>query len=112
MPVWVNDLSMDSPESGSVIDLSEKGMYVSTDKPYPANKLVTVQLHMKERTISTDGAVLYNRAGGTGNVMTPGMGLKFTTIAPQDQEFIRKFIRDEITRDLNAALLHTAFTAP
>jgi len=108
IPVSVNNLSMDSPDSLSVVDLSENGMYVPTYTPYPANKLVAVQLHMKERTISTDSAVLYNRPGGSGPVVTPGMGLKFITIAPQDQEFIRKFIRDEITRDLNAELLRTA----
>ena len=112
IPVFVNNQSIVSPESGSAIDLSENGMYVPTEKPYPANNRVTVQLHMKERTISTDGTVLYNSTGGTERVKMAGMGLKFTTIGPQDQEFIRKFIRDEITKDLNAALLRTAIAAP
>lgn len=108
VPVSVNNLTVDGPGSGSAIDLSENGLYVPTSTPYPANKLVSVRLYMQERTISTDGAVLYSRAGGANRIATPGMGLKFTTIAPRDQEFIRKFIHDEITRDLNAALLSAA----
>jgi len=107
MPVSVNNLSLDCNDSECNIDLSANGMYVPTDKPYPSSRVVRVQLHMKDRTISTDGAVLYYRPGGAGRIMTPGMALKFTTIAPQDKEFIRKFIRDEIAKDLNRTLVDT-----
>jgi hypothetical protein len=32
------------------------------------------------------------------------MGLEFIAIEPQDQAFIRKFIRDEVMLDVTAAL--------
>ena len=104
LPVSVNNLAIENAGGGPDIDLSENGMYVPTANPYPANKQVSVQLHMKERTISTNGSIIYSRSGGGTRVVTPGMGLKFTAIAPQDRDFIRKYIHDEITRDLNAAL--------
>lgn len=108
LPVTVDELSMDASGGESVVEISVNGMYVPTNRLYPANKRVTVRLHMKDRAISTDGAVLYNRNENAGRAVTPGMGLKFTTIASQDRECIRKFIRDELTRDLNAELLRTA----
>ncbi len=104
MPISVDNLSLDCGASECSIDLSEQGMRVPIDKPYPTNKRITVQLHMKERTISAEGSVRYCITGTSGHSVSPVMGLKFTSIAPQDKEFIRKFIRDEVVRDINAAL--------
>ena len=104
MPVSVDNLPLDCRAGECGIDLSEDGIRVPLDKPYPRNKRVTVQFHMKDRTISAESSVVYCNTGNSGHSVSPGMGLKFTTIAPQDKEFIRKFIRDEVVRDVNEAL--------
>ena len=104
LPVSINDRSPGCPENECAIDLSEHGIYVQTQKLYPRNIRVTIQIHMKDRTISAEGSVLHSRTGGAGSSLKPGMGLKFTSIAPGDREFIRTFIHDEVTKDLDAAL--------
>jgi hypothetical protein len=73
------------------------------NKPYPGKGRIAVQLRIKERTISAEGAVLYSHTAGTGRHREPGIGLKFTNIAQQDRDFLRKFIREEVTRDINKA---------
>jgi CheY-like chemotaxis protein/Tfp pilus assembly protein PilZ len=104
-PVSVNNEPLDCPEGPCTIDLSEHGMYVPTYKPYPLNRRVTVRFHVKDRTISAEGSVLYSYTS-VGQHREPGIGLKFVNIAPQDQEFIRGFIREEVTRDVKEALSH------
>jgi CheY-like chemotaxis protein len=104
VPVSVDNVSRGSGAREYSIDLSEQGMRVPIDKPYPRNKQVVVQLHMKERTISIEGSVRYYIPAHSGLSDSPVMGLMFSGIAPQDKEFIRNFVRDEVVRDVNEAL--------
>ena len=102
LPVSVNDSELDCVKGECEVDLSEHGMYVPMQKPYHANQRVFMKIGIKDRTISTQGAVLYSlrSSGWTGPRREPGMGLKFVSLAPQDREFIRKFIREELARDI------------
>ncbi len=104
LPVSLNNVRLDCSEGACAVDLSENGIYVPTREPYPNNKRVTVQIGIKNRTISATAAVLHSHSAAEGPQKEPGMGLKFVSIAPQDQDFIRKFIRDEVNRDVQSAL--------
>ncbi len=109
LPVSVNNTALNGPQGGCEVDLSEHGMYVPMHKPYPTNRRIIVKINIKDRTISAEGAVMYNNfagATGAGQRREPGIGLKFVNIAPWDREFIRTFIHDELTRDINAGLAH------
>lgn len=108
LPVSVNNVPLDCSGENCEIDLSEQGMFVPMQKPYPRNRRVTVQISINDRTISAEGAVLYCHTPGEGRNREPGIGLKFVNIAPRDQEFIRTFIRDEVSRDIKAALSREA----
>ncbi len=59
-----------------------------------------------DRTISAEGSVVYSHASGVVPHKEIGIGLKFTSIEAADQEFIGKFIREEVTRDIGAANFH------
>lgn len=100
LSVSVDNAPPDHPEGVCAINLSEQGMYVPMYKPFPRDRRLTVQLHIKDRTISTVSTVVYNYTSRVGSEQEPGVGLKFVTIAPQDREYIRKFIREEIARDV------------
>jgi CheY-like chemotaxis protein/Tfp pilus assembly protein PilZ len=108
LPVTVNNVPLDCSGDTCEIDLSEQGMFVPMQKPYPRNRRVTVKISINDRTISAEGAVIYCHTAGEGRTSEPGIGLKFVNIAPQDQEFIRKFIRDEVNSDIKAALSREA----
>lgn len=95
MPVIVNNVPLDCVEGECASVISEHGMYIRTLKPHPPKSRVAVRIGLKGRTISTDAVVLYSHLFGEGPFGEPGMGLKFDQIAPQDQEYIRLFIRNE-----------------
>ena len=95
MPVTVNNMPLDCVDGECASVISEHGMYIRTLKPHPPNSQLAVQIALKGRTISADAVVLYSHRFGEGPFGEPGMGLKFARIAPQDQEFIRLFIRNE-----------------
>ncbi len=103
LPVSVNNVRLCSTEGECEVDLSEHGMYVPMPKPYPKNRRITVRFHIKDRTISATGAVLHSHTSAEGPSKEPGMGLKFINMAPQDREFIRAFVRAEVTRGIRAA---------
>lgn len=113
LPVSVDNVPLECSEGerSCAIDLSEHGMYVPMFKPYPRNRQLKVQIRIKNYTISAEGSVLYSHASAAGSYREPGMGLKFTAIAPRDREFIRKFIRDEVMRDITAALCRASSDA-
>jgi CheY-like chemotaxis protein len=93
MPVTVNNVPLDCVEGECASVLSEHGMYIRTQKPHPPKSQLAVQIALKGRTISADAVVLYSHRSGEGPFGEPGMGLKFARIAPQDQEYLRLFIR-------------------
>jgi hypothetical protein len=102
--VSLNNVPVACEDGMCEVDLSEHGMYVPIEKPLPRNKRITVQLNIKDHAISTDSAVLYSHMFALGPRRLPGMGLKFINLAPLDQDHIKKFIREEIMRDVKAAL--------
>jgi CheY-like chemotaxis protein len=112
LPVSLDNVQLECPEGedGCTIDLSEHGMHVPMSEPYPRNRRLMVRIRIKDRTISAEGSVMYSHYSRAGFNRKPGMGLKFISIAPQDQEFIRKFVRDEVMLDVTAALIRAEQT--
>jgi len=85
-------------ECGSV--LSEYGMYVRMLRPYARNEQLAIELDVDGRRIPAEATVLYSHRYDDGPFKEPGMGIKFLRMAPEDREFIRDFIHNEITRDI------------
>ncbi len=85
---------------GYITVISEYGMFFRTLDPLPMNTRFPVGLEIKGRAIKLDAVVLYNCSVDDGPFKEPGMGLKFTRIAPADQDHIRQFIREEVTRGI------------
>jgi CheY-like chemotaxis protein len=97
--VRVNEAHLDCGSPCNV-DLSAYGMYVPTSSPFPRNRQITLRLHINDRTLSLKGSVLFSHVARAGSRKHSGMGLKFIDIAPTDQDFIRKYIHEEITRGI------------
>jgi len=86
--------------SDYITALSEQGMYVSTTRPKAAGTPVPITIFLEGSRIKVEGSVLYSFQQGEGPIKTPGMGIKFTRIDPQDEARIKTFIRKEITKGL------------
>ena len=103
LSVSVNDVPLDCEAGGCEIELSEGGMYVPMDNPYARDKRITVRFNIGDRTICVEGSVVYSNASGVVPRKESGMGLKFIHIEAADREFIRKFIREEVMKDIRSS---------
>lgn len=104
VPVTVNDVPVNPVNGACDIDLSERGMFLPMSNPLPRSRRLNVQLQIKNRTISVEGAVLHSHTPGERMFRGPGMGLKFTRISPQDRDLIKLYIREEVNRGIKTAL--------
>jgi CheY-like chemotaxis protein len=100
LPVMVNDQPLNCSEGECASVLSEHGMYIRMLKPFARNTLLPIRITLRGRSVSAYAEVLYSHTFGEGPFGEPGMALKFVQIAPQDQEQLRLFIRDEVTRGI------------
>ncbi len=103
IPVTVNGviLNWGGGECASV--LSEHGMYIRTLAPSPVSTVLALGFTVNGRMIALEAMVLYGHRLGEGPFGEPGMGLKFLRISAEDGEHIRQFIRDAITKGIEAA---------
>jgi len=100
LPVAVNNIPILCGGGECATVLSEHGMYIKTQKPYPKKSSITVQITIHDHVIVAESVVLYSYKTGEGPNKEPGMGLQFTRIAPYDQEVIRQFINQEIHKGI------------
>jgi len=99
-PVKVNDSWHDCFYGAYTVDLSERGIFLRTMNPARVKSQLMLQLALPGRVINTEAEVLYSCKEGEGPFKESGIGLKFTRIELRDQEHIRNFIREEVTRGI------------
>ncbi len=102
LPVSVNKVLLDADKGEYIMNISENGVFVRMFKPPRRNERVSIELNINGRAVNTDTMVLHSHRSGDGPIRDPGMAARFTVIAPEDREVIRKFIHDEVTRGIAA----------
>jgi CheY-like chemotaxis protein len=100
LPVTVNKVVFDGARGECVSNISSQGMYIRTIKHHRQNKKLSLQVTIDSRIINVEATVLYSRRRDSGPLPEPGMAVKFTRIADEDRDFIRQFIRDQVTRGI------------
>ncbi len=101
LPVRVDNVPLHSGENGTCLTtLSEQGMYVWTLKPSPVNARIAMQIELAGRILSVEAVVLRSHRYGEGPHGEPGMAVRFEKIAPEDAEFIRQFVEEEVTKGI------------
>jgi CheY-like chemotaxis protein len=91
-----------APRTEYATAISEGGLYVRTLYPQPRNALTPVQIFINDAVIRAKAVVLYTYNLGEGPFEEPGMGMKFEQISEADRSLIRKFIKEQLTRDILA----------
>lgn len=99
-PVQMNKKLPVSFENACALDLSEHGMFLQTTEPAAANSRVSLQIDLNGHIIPIETMVVYSYRKPGGPYLQTGMGLEFVQIKLADQEFIRRFIRQEVTKGL------------
>ena len=95
-----NEAAADGSPIDCLTALSENGMYVSTLNPRMAGTEMPFSIFLQKYVIRVVGTVLHSYKSGEGPLRTPGMGVKFTQIKPEDRAMIRSFINRQLMQDL------------
>ena len=80
--------------------LSENGVFINTSSPGAVGATLPLTIFLGASTIRAEGVVLYSFKLQEGPSHEPGMGIRFSRIRPEDQLFIREYIRRELTQEL------------
>lgn len=80
--------------------IGQGGLFIRTKTGYPKETRLQVELSLRDKLVRAMGVVRYlipydKEAGG---VQFPGMGVQFTSISLQDQEFIGKYVDGELKK--------------
>jgi CheY-like chemotaxis protein len=100
IPVKVDSSPGDGLRYSCTSDLSERGMFLHSAEPAPEKTRLSLQVNIECYQIPVEASVVYSYRTSGGKSFLPGMGLEFNGIASGDREIIRRFVRDEITRDI------------
>ena len=100
LSVKVTNHSPEQFDGASTLDLSEAGMFLRCAEPVDANSQLALSFSLQGETIPVEAKVVYSYRTPGGPYLQPGMGLEFTKIAPGARELIRRFVRNEITKDI------------
>lgn len=84
-----------------VTELSEGGLYIRSLTPEPVNAVIPLRILIGDRGVSAKAVVLYSSVKTGGQHKVPGMGVKFVDISREDKEFVRDFIKEQITKGLS-----------
>ncbi len=80
--------------------ISEGGLYLRTLTPKPKNALTPVKILIGDRETRAKAVVLYTCAIEDGLFKEPGMAIKFLEISEEDRNYVRNFIKDQLTSDI------------
>ena len=100
LPASVNERLLDAEAGECVVNLSVNGMFVRTQKDYPVNEIVRMELSLHGEIVTADARVVYSHTGEGDRGHNRGMGLQFLTMSPGGRETIRRFIHKEVTHGL------------
>jgi CheY-like chemotaxis protein len=98
--VWVDTVPFDNSDDVHTLDISERGLFLRTTKAVPENTQLSLRIDLAGTIIKAKARVVYTCPPCKGPYQEPGMGLQFTYLSPTDLEFVRRFMRTEITRGL------------
>jgi CheY-like chemotaxis protein len=99
-PVKIGSVLPETFETACVLDLSERGVFLHAAKPAPVDQRLSLQIDLNHMIIPVEAEVIYSYRTPTGPYLQAGMGLRFVQIDPEDQGYIRQFVRDEVTRGI------------
>ena len=88
---------------GNCRDLSEGGMFITTEEPLPRGTEVKIliQLATGNETICVEGIVMWVRPPMPSPQFPPGMGVRFIRVSPEARELLQRKIEERKRRLLS-----------
>jgi len=84
--------------------ISEGGIYLRTLFPRPKDSSAPLRILIRNRSIRAKATVVHSRAMEGGVFREPGMGMRFVDISAEDRIFVRHFIKEQLTSDIEIGL--------
>jgi CheY-like chemotaxis protein len=98
LPIMINATALNRAKGECVTDLSENGMYIRINSPFPLNTQLRMKIDLNGASIPIGAEVMFRQQKGGDVQKGPGMGVRFTHIAPKDMDLIRQYISNELAR--------------
>lgn len=81
--------------------LSEGGIYVRKEEPFPVGSEVAVKCSLGDKSIQLKGNVIYTKKlFGDFLRLPPGMAIAFSGIGPEEVMTLRRYIEDVVAKDI------------
>jgi two-component system chemotaxis response regulator CheY len=84
--------------------ISEGGLYLQTFSPKPQHVVTPIRIFIGEREIRAKAEVLYTLALEDGPFKEPGMAIKFVELSDDDKNYLRSFIKEQVTSGIKLDL--------
>jgi uncharacterized protein (TIGR02266 family) len=93
LTVRIDYATVDEIFSEFTRDINEGGLFIETEKPHLPGTEVSMQFHLpgSEEVVETVGRVVRISRGGPGS--SPGMGIEFDELKPDDRKKIDRIVR-------------------
>lgn len=93
LTVRIDYATVDEIFSEFTRDINEGGLFIETEKPHLPGTEVSMQFHLpgSEEVVETVGRVVRISRGGPG--VSPGMGIEFDELKPDDRKKIDRIVR-------------------
>jgi uncharacterized protein (TIGR02266 family) len=91
---------LDELRSAYTRDISEGGIFVSTEQPLPISSLVKLKIslvHEDLTYIEAEGEVVH--VAKPGSRLQSGMGVKFVSIRDESRQFIREYVLNNVEKE-------------
>jgi uncharacterized protein (TIGR02266 family) len=90
--------ALDGPGQGRILNVSETGIFLSTEQLLPVNRNVTVRFAVATgaEPLPVTCRVVWSNAGGEGQRYFKGMGLQFLEMRPAVREALQRFLYEAL----------------
>ncbi len=78
----------------STENLSRRGMFITTDAPYPVGTILNLTLALGDKEINVRGKVVWRKTSDN-QYGSSGMGVVIIEISPEDQALLDDFLKKE-----------------
>lgn len=101
LPIAIDGVQLDYEGGECVSVLSGQGMHVKMRRLQQPKMQHSVLIRIHDRNISLVAKVLYRQEPHNTLLPEPGMGLKFVQISQEDQQYIKQYILEEVTKGVS-----------
>ncbi len=82
----------------NTVNISRRGAFIETTEPFDLDEVFKIDIYLPEKTISTQGKVVWVSYPNEKSNYIPGIGIKFLSMSIEDIDYLGSFLGKEIKK--------------